>query len=120
MSDKNVGASAMRAALYGPDNESPKEQVSERSLLGKVPLGLDLTLEPQGPKLLRLKKGNITVMIPQAKYVDELEQKVSDLERKIAKLESANIRLSNAHNGLVRALADIKQELKKKINRNGI
>lgn len=115
MTDKNV-----RAALYGPDNEPPKENITERSLIGKLPLGLDLTLEPQGPKLLRLKKGNITVMLPQARYTEELEQKVADLERKIAKLESANVRLSNAHNGLVRALAEIKQELKKKINRNGI
>lgn len=120
MSDKNVGASAIRAALYGPNNETPKEKLSEWPLSGKMSLGLDLTLETHGPKLLRLKKGNTTVIVPQSRYVEELEQKVTDLERKVAKLESANIRLSNAHNGLVRALADIKQELKKKINRNGI
>lgn len=120
MSDKETsGAGDIMKALYGQIND-PTENLTERSLLGKIPLGLDLTLEPQGPKLLRLKKGNITVMLPQARYVDELEQKVTDLERKIAKLESANIRLTHAHNGLVKALADIKQELKKKINRHGI
>lgn len=119
MIEKEPGASDIRNALYGRMND-PKEPITERPLGGKVQLGIDLTLEPQGNKLLRLKKGNLTVVIPQARYTEELEKRVEELERKVAKLEASNNRMTIAHNGLVRALAEVKQELKKKVSRNGI
>jgi capsule polysaccharide export protein KpsE/RkpR len=77
----------------------------------------EFEIKTQGRKFARLASGNITVEVPRAKYVKDLEDKVIELQADLRKQMGVSRKQQVAINGLIHDISALRKEMKTKMDR---
>jgi predicted nucleic acid-binding Zn-ribbon protein len=100
-------------SMYGQPDEEPKTDE------GKVneSTAVDFQIKTHARNFARIKIGKEDVTVPKAFYVKELENKVERLASDLKKTEAANRQLKSTVAGFQKDIADLRKELKGKMDR---
>jgi hypothetical protein len=77
----------------------------------------ELEIKAQGKNFASIKNGKETVDVPRARYVKEIEEKVTAYGRELKKVQVEKRRLQSAVDSMARELASLKKELNNKMDK---
>jgi predicted nucleic acid-binding Zn-ribbon protein len=101
------------SALYGQTDavDEPKQRLLEVSAKD------DFEIRSQGKNFAKIKVGAETVEVPRARYVKDLETELERLDKELKKAYRAIRQLTNAANRTSTEIADLKKQMKNKLDR---